>query len=336
MNIWPLPRITFRELSTVREARPTALITDPAAWATIKRVIELPLAIQCEPPNNERAYLESLGADLPSDIGVVYAVGNGHVIDAAKIVASAGKKPLVIIPTAFCDDCPLTSTASVREKDISKDVETGPAEEVIVDWDTVTDAPSYIRGAGIVDILSIVPALLDWRYASQKNMTTPETRLSAWGMGVAAALASQAIKNASAVGQGSAEALRGLLDLLCMAVQLDNQLGHRRASHGTEHIFADHVKADASVSHAERVAAGILYAAALHGQDVTPLRDALEKAGGRLNVLKAEDIRSAAKTLPDYARSHNLPYTILNDQTSTDAVNNALNKSTLIAAPQAT
>ncbi len=336
MNIWPLPRITFRELSTVRESRPTALITDPATWATIKRVIELPVAIQAEPPNADSDYLDSLGKDLPSEIGVVYAVGNGHVIDAAKRIGGLGKRPVVIVPTAFCDDNPITWTASVHTKDGFKNVETGPAEEVIIDWDVVTDSPAYIRGAGIVDMLSIVTALLDWRYASQKNMTTPDTRLSGWGMTVAASLASQAIKNAAAIGQGKPEALRGLLDLMCMSVQLDNQLGHRRASQGTEHIFADHVKVDPGVSHAERVAAGILYASALHNQDVTPLKDALQKAGVRLDQLKAVDIRSAANTLPDYARSNNLPYTILNDQVGKENVANVLSKSTLLSASQTT
>ncbi len=332
MNVWPLPRITFRELSTVRESRLTALVTHPAAWNTLKSVLELPIAIQAEPSTRDRDLFESLGQGLPADIEVIYAVGDEIIIDAAKMVAYWSKKPLIIIPTAFVSDNPFTWTSEVHEEGITKETVTGPAEEVIVDWDVVGEANSTQRGAAIVDLLSIVTALLDWRYAAQKNKTTPETRLNPWAVGIAASLAGQAIKSAPAIGQGTPEALRTLLDLLCLAVQLDSQLGHRRASHGTEHVFAELVKADQNVTHTERVAAGILYAAALNNQDVTPLRAALTAANIRLDVLKSADIRAAAIALPDYVRQGNLPYSIVNEQTSTENVKDLLAKSTLIPA----
>ncbi len=335
MNVWPLPHITFRELSTVRESRPTALLTDPTTWASINRLIELPLSIQAEPPNNQRDYLESLGNSLPSEVGVIYAIGDEHVLDAGKVVASTSQKPLIIIPTSFCNDTALTWTASVRDNNTSQEISTGPADEVIIDWDVIADAKASQRGAGIVEVLAIVTALLDWRLASQNNRTTPDTRLIPWAMTVAASLASQAIKSAQAVGQGKPEALRGLLDLMCMSVQLDSQLGHRRSSNGTEHIFADVVKAEPGVTHAEKVAAGILFASALHNQDVTPLRNALEQAGLRLDQLKIADLRAAANSITHYAREHNLPYGILNEPAA-DAQNmgGVLERTSLLPAPK--
>ena len=335
MNVWPLPRITFHELSTVQESRPVALITDPTVWATLKNTLEIPVAIQAEPDRRDRDFFESLGQGLPADIGVVYAVGSELIVDAAKMVAFWSKKPLVIIPTAFGSDNPFTWMAWVHENNLNKEVVTGPAEQVIIDWQIIMEAPSNLRGAGIVDVLSIITALLDWRYATQKNKTTPDTRLNTWAMGISAGLAGQALKIAPAVGQGTPEALRTLLDLTCVMVQLDSQLGHRRASHGTEHMFADIVKADPEVSHTERVAAGILYAAALNGQDVTPLRAAITAANVRLDVLKPADIRAAANNLADYAKDNNLPYTILNDQADNSGVANILSKSTLITATKA-
>ncbi len=332
MNVWPLPRITFRELSTIRESRRTALITEPAVWATLKGHVELPVGIQAEPNRRDRDFFESLGETLPASIEVVYGIGGELVIDAAKMVSYWSKKPLVVIPTAFSSDTIFSPMAEVREGKIVKDTVTGPAEEVIIDWDVIGEAPLATRGAMIVDVMSIMTALLDWRYAAQKNHTTPETRLVPWAVSVAAGLAAQAIKIAPAVGSGAIDALRTLLDLTCLTVQLNNQLGHDRVSHGTEHIFAQIVKADPDVTHTERVAAGILYAAALNGQDSTPLRTALEAAGVRLDLLRESDIRAAATGLADYVREHDLPYSFAAEQTDNQAVNAALAKSTLLTA----
>ncbi len=333
MNVWPLPLITFHELSTIQESRLTALITSPAAWANVRGLLELPIAIQAEPTRIDRDFLESLGTEIPSSIGVIYALGSDLTINAAKAIAFKCGKPLMIIPTAFSSDAPFSPTAEVSDKTGLIDLPTGSAQEVIIDWHLITDSPPNVRGSGIVDVIAMTTALLDWRYAAQKNKITPETRVVPWAVSVAAAIAMQAVKVAPAVGQGTPEALRSLLDLMCLMVQLDNQLGHRRASHGTEHLFADVVKADPSVSHIEKVAAGILYAAALHGQDPAPLRSAIESAGVRLNGLDQADIRAAAKRLSDYAQAHDAPFTLGSDQTDQTAINAALSKSTLLDDP---
>jgi hypothetical protein len=63
------------------------------------------------------------------------------------------------------------------------------------------------------------------------------------------------------------------------------------------------------------------------------MRAALEGAGVRLDQIKPQDVRAAFNTLPDYARQHNLPYSMLNDlQSNADALAQALAKSTLIPA----
>jgi hypothetical protein len=92
----------------------------------------------------------------------------------------------------------------------------------------VRNAPAHIRGTGIVELLSIVTGLLDWRYAAERNRTTPETRFTPWAAGLAAGIAQQAFKIARGVGEGRVDALRTLLDLMCTEVALTNQLGHNR------------------------------------------------------------------------------------------------------------
>lgn len=334
MNVcWPLPRLTFRELGSTKESRPTALLAQSSAWAVARRQLNLPLVIQAEPNRNDREFFDYLGHNLPSLVEVIYAVGDGVPLDAAKYVAQVSGKPLVIVPTALSGDKPFTCFATINENGLPKDVETGPAAEVVIDFDLIKIAPSYQRAAAIVDVLSIITALMDWGYAAQKNMTTPETRFVPWATAIGANLASQALKSAAAIGKGDTEALRLLLDLLCMTVQLDNQLGHRRVSHGTEHLFARAIKPATAgdVSYAERVAPGILLTSALYNKDATGLRAALESAGLQLGQLQIDDIRATLNTLPDYAHQVSAPYSILNDlKSNADELYQALAKSTLL------
>jgi hypothetical protein len=61
------------------------------------------------------------------------------------------------------------------------------------------------------------------------------------------------------------------------------------------------------------VGPGILIAAALHGQDIGPIRNTIQSAGIRLGQLRPDDIVETINTLPQYVVEHDLPYSILND-----------------------
>jgi len=332
MNVWPLPRISFRGLSTVDETRPAALITLASTWANVSKTIkQLPLIIQAEPTRDDSDFVEYLAKNLPAPVQVVYAVGDGLLIDVAKVVASANNKPLIIIPTAVSSDAAYTWDATLHDAGAVTMEETGPATEVILDMDLIKAAPAETRAAGIVDVLSIVTGLLDWGYAAQKNKTTPETKLVPWALSLAAGLASQGLKSAAAMGKDDPDAVRTVIDLICMTINLDSQLGHRRASQGIEHVFAEVVEVDVAVSHAERVGPGILLASALYNKDTASMRTAMEAAGVRLNQIPQDAIKTAAHALPDYAKKNDLPYSMLNDAT-TDEIDQALTRSTLITA----
>jgi glycerol dehydrogenase-like iron-containing ADH family enzyme len=203
---------------------------------------------------------------------------------------------------------------------------------VIIDWSVIEAAPTHERAVAIVDVLSIVTALLDWRYAAKANRNTAQQKFSAWGAGVAAGLASQAIKSAKAIGEGEAEALRTLLDLLMMSVQLASQLGHDRHQEGSEHYFGYSLENQgAKFSHAEAVGPGILFASALHGQDTSALREALENAGVPLNRLRAADIRLAVNDLPAFCAANNLPYGIAHElDPLSEQVTKALEKAGMV------
>jgi glycerol-1-phosphate dehydrogenase [NAD(P)+] len=315
--IWDLPRIELRELSSVKETRPAAVITGNRSWSAVGGLLKLPIVVQAEPYTARYDVLEDLAANLPQQVQVVYGVGGGLACDVAKYVAWKNNLPSVLVPTTLSVDGFFTALVAVRNEGVVYYETTGPAERVIVDMEVVANAPANIRGTGIVEILSMTTGLLDWKYAADKNKNTYLERFQPWAAGIAAGIAQQAYKIAKGVGEGRPDALRNLLDLMAVEVQLTNQLGHNRPQEGSEQYFAYAIEPKAArgagIPWADLVGPGILIAAALHKQNIGPIRDTLQAAGVRLGQLKRDDIVQTLMNLPAYVKEHNLPYSIIHD-----------------------
>jgi glycerol-1-phosphate dehydrogenase [NAD(P)+] len=316
-TIWHLPQVEFLELAQVKESRPTALVTGHRSWGAVSSLLELPIVVQAEPQSVEQDFLDMLAENLPPQVEVIYGVGGGLVSDVAKYLGWAKGLPTITVPTCLSQDGFFTALVAARIGGTVRYITTGPVQKIIIDWDVIRSAPAYIRGAGITELLTIVTGLLDWRYAAERNKNTPETRFVPWAAGIMAGIAQQAFKISAGVGRGNVESLRNLLDLMCLEVQLTNQLGHNRPQEGSEQFFAYAIEPRAShgqpIPYADLVGPGILISAALHGQDIAPIRATLSAAGIRLGQLRPDDIIDTIKTLPEYVRKHDLPYTILND-----------------------
>ncbi len=316
-TIWNLPRIEQRALTSIKEGRRTALLTGQRSWRTVGPLMDLPIVVQAEPQNAQRDYMDRLAAALPEQVEVVYGVGGGLVCDVAKYIGWKRQLPVTLVPTALSVDGFFTAIVAVREQGTVRYQETGPAARVIIDWDVVSSAPPHIRGTGIVEILSIVTGMLDWRYAADKGKNPPEERFQPWAASIAAAVAQQAFKIAEGVGYGRQDALRQLLGLIVTEVQLTNQLGHNRPQEGSEQFFAyaiePRVSRGSSIPYADLVGPGILIAAALHGQDISSIRNTILNAGVRLGQLPPDQVVDTLRGLPEYVRLHKLPYSILND-----------------------
>ena len=316
-TIWQLPRIDFQALHDIKETRPTALLTGKTTWEVVGSSFELPLVVMAEPQSANRDFMDSMAEGLPPQVEVVYSVGGGLVADVAKYVGWKRGLPVVVIPTALSVDGFFTPIVAVRQDGAVHYQTTGAASRVIIDWDVVSAAPPHLRGTGIAEILSIVTGLLDWRYAAERNMNPPEERFLPWAAGLAAGIAQQAFKIAKGVGEGRVDALEELLNLISIEVRLNNQLGHNRAQEGSEQYFAyaiePTVARNRSIPYADLIGPGILISAALHGQDIAPIRTTLTSAGIRLGQLKPDDIIETIRRLPEYVKEHDLPYSIVHD-----------------------
>jgi len=317
-TIWNLPRIELMELTKVEEHRPAAVLTGNRAWNAVGSMLNLPIVVQAEPYTADIKFMDMLADGLKErGVQVVYGIGGGLAADVAKYVAWKNGLPTVIIPTALSVDGFFTALVAVRDSGSMHYVTTGPAEKVIIDMDVVSNAPVHIRGTGIVEILSMTTGLLDWQFAAKRKMNTEKERFQPWAASIAAGIAQQAYKIAQGVGEGRPDALRNLLDLMCVEVQLTNQIGHNRPQEGSEQYFAHAIEPKAArgtgVPYADLLGPGILIAAALHKQQIDPIRDTLLSAGVRLGQLKRDDIVDTLNMLPQYVRDHNLSYSIIHE-----------------------
>lgn len=316
-TIWALPTLEITDLTSVSETRPIALLTGERSWGAVSPLLDLPVVVQAEPTKVDLDYLESMANGLPPQVEAVYAVGGGLVADVAKYLGYARKLPVTIIPTALSVDGFFTPIVAARSGGSVHYVETGPADRLIIDWSVIRNAPLNVRGAAIVELLTITTGLLDWRYAAERNQNPRGERYQPWVAEIMASIARQAFKIAEGVGRGEVDSLRNLLDLLCLEVRVTSQIGHTRPQEGSEQYFAyayeSRRKREKPMPYADMVGPGILIGTAIHGQNVGPIRSTLETAGVRLDALPATDIADTIKILPDYVRKHKLPYSRLND-----------------------
>lgn len=322
-TIWNLPAVEVCSLQDVQEKRPAAVITGKRSWLAVEHLIKLPIVVQAEPSSADIEYLNELVETLPQTVEVIYGVGGGMVCDVAKYVAWKKKLPCVLIPTILSVDGFFTALVAVREAGTVNYYTTGAAQKVVIDLDVIAESPAHLRGTALIEIMTMTTALLDWKYAETRQKNPSSERFQEWATGIAASIAQQAYRIAPQIGAGKPEALRNLIDLMCMEVQLTNQLGHNRPQEGSEQYFAYAIESlvdpALGLTYAELVGPGILIAAALHGKDVTPMRDALQAAGVRLGRLRREQIITALKLFPSYAHEQELPYGILHDFNMTDS-----------------
>lgn len=317
-QVWNLPRIEYAALTEYEEPRSVALIYSSAAWEAVKPLLRLSVVWSAEVKEASEEAWSALVPQLRGD--VIYAIGGGLSVDAAKYLSLKSGLPLVCIPTALSVDAFLTWASGVRRGGSVYYIETRPPDRLIVDFAMLGRGPAAIRAAGICDVLSIATGLWDWRFAEERGQNPPATRYIPYVDLSAQAILAGSLDCAEAAGRGNAEGLKQLLDCLALEVQLCNLIGHSRPEEGSEHYFAYSVEntMGKGLPHGDLVGPGILLIAALQGQDIAPLRRALQACHIPLTNIPESVIRETMLTLPAFSRQHGLAYGIAHELTPAD------------------
>ena len=317
-NVYPLPELVYLPVHDWQEEDTAIVIKQETAWQALQpHDLDWDIGIQLDAPTaaTEQAFAKLV--DECDDMGdIIYAIGGGVAVDAAKFVAKELDLPLICVPTAISDDAFLTWTSAVWRDGTARTIEAIPPEIVLLDLGVLAQAPPEMRAAGIVDVLSISTACFDWKLADQRGKTTPTDRYSATIEAMARSILQLGLDCAEAVGRGDPDGLKSIVTALAMGVQLCNLIGHTRPKEGSEHHFAYCAESltlaggERLHSHAELVGAGIVAMAEQQVQDVTRLRRALEAAGVRQHALPQTFIERTLRELPNYMRKHVLPYSV--------------------------
>jgi glycerol-1-phosphate dehydrogenase [NAD(P)+] len=250
---------------------------------------------------------------------VVYAVGGGLAVDAAKYLASRLNLPLVCLPTALSVDAFLTSASGVRQDGCVTYMETKTPETLILDLELIAAAPEWIRAAGITDVLSIATGCWDWKFAHERGRNPAGMEFVPWAYENAQSILEGALDCAEAAGRGDPQGLKTLYDCLAMEVQLCNQIGHARPEEGSEHYFAycAENRFGHGLPHGDLVGPGIICMAGLQEQNVAPLETAMKACSIPLDRIPGDIIHQTLLDLPGYVRKHNLPYGIAHELENT-------------------
>lgn len=314
-HCWPIPKIEYCAFQEIVEERSVALLYSGPAWEAVKARLQLPIAWKAEVREASEAHWQALAAGFTGEI--IYAVGGGLVVDAAKYLAARLQLPLVCLPTALSVDAFLTWASGIRRDGGVYYLETKPPERVLIDFAVLAAAPPSIRAAGICDVLSIATGLADWRLAHARGKNPAHMPYIAYVDQIAQGILQGALDCAEAAGRGAEDGLKQLLDCLALEVQLCNLIGHSRPEEGSEHYFAYSVEniMGKGLPHGDLVGPGIVLLAGLQGQDVAPLKKALLDCQIPLTNIPADVIQTTLHALPEYSRYHHLPYGIAHELT---------------------
>lgn len=317
-TVYPLPRMEYRSLRDLREARKVALFTSAPAWDALGGSLDLPVLWRAEPVDATEELFLAYARELPDETEVIYAVGGGLPFDAAKFVASRRQLPLVGVPSALSTDAPWTPVSGVRRDGCVFYLHTGAPEKLYIDWEIISAAPPHVRATGFAEMAAIAIGLWDWRLAEERGLNPQVQRYVSYAAGVMGTMMQESLSIAARVGKGEIEALTQLLEMLALQVQLCSGLGHSRSQEGSEHYYAYSVEnlTGNGLPHADLIGPGIVGMAAAQGQDPGPLREALRAVGVRLDRVSAENSITTLKGFSAYSKRHGLAYGIAHEFTS--------------------
>lgn len=309
MKIWNLPVTDYRPFSAIEEQREVAVVMSEPAWTAVSsHLTHLAIASIVEARDATIRHWDTLLPHCHGD--VVYAVGGGLAVDAAKYIAVKQNKPLVCLPTALSVDAFLTWASGYRHDGCVYYLETKPPDELVIDLEVLAAAPTAVRAAGICDLLSIATGCWDWQFAHERGQNPAHAPFIPYVHQTAQAILQGSLDCAEAAGRGDPDGLKQLLDCLALEVQLCNQIGHSRPEEGSEHYFAYAVEnvMGKGLPHGDLVGPGILLMAEKQDQATAPLRRALEACHIPLGNIPPAVTAATLALLPVYVQQHQLSY----------------------------
>ena len=242
---------------------------------------------------------------------VLFGVGGGTIIDAAKVSSRSQGIPFISVPTTVSHDGIASPLASIKGSDKPYSVLAQAPMAIIADTSVIAKAPWRFVISGCGDVIAKFTAVKDWKLAHlEQNEYYGEYAAS-----LALMSAKLVIENAELIVYRKDEGLHVLLEALISCGVAMSIAGSSRPCSGSEHLFShalDMVNSHHAM-HGEQCGVGSILAAYLHRANWQRIRNTLKLIGApttakELGVKDADVVKAlevAARIRPDR-------YTILN------------------------
>jgi len=244
---------------------------------------------------------------------VLFGVGGGTIIDAAKVSSKSQNIPFISVPTTVSHDGIASPLASIKGSDKPYSVLAQAPMAIIADTDIIAQAPWRFVISGCGDVIAKFTAVKDWKLAHlEQNEYYGEYAAS-----LALMSAKLVMENAELIVYRRDEGLRVLLEALISCGVAMSIAGSSRPCSGSEHLFShalDMVNSHHAM-HGEQCGVGSILAAYLYRANWQRIRNTLKLIGApttakELGVKDADVVKAlevAAKIRPDrYTILHKL------------------------------
>jgi glycerol-1-phosphate dehydrogenase [NAD(P)+] len=250
-------KIAGKQVQKLLEANDISVDVVQVETATIKDVTLIEEQMKAKKPN------------------VLFGVGGGTKIDAAKLSSAEQGIPYISVPTTLSHDGIASPLASVKGLGKPYSVMVQAPMAIIADTKVIAQAPwrSTISGCG--DVISKLTAVKDWRLArADRNEYYGEYAAS-----LALMSARLVMRNAGMIQPRNEEGLRILLEALISCGVAMSIAGSSRPCSGSEHLFShalDQVN-QSKAMHGEQCGVGSILAAYLQGVNWRRIRSRLRQ-----------------------------------------------------------
>jgi glycerol-1-phosphate dehydrogenase [NAD(P)+] len=250
-------KIAGKQVQQLLEANDISVDVVQVETATIKDVTSVEEQIKAKKPN------------------VLFGVGGGTKIDAAKLSSAEQGIPYISVPTTLSHDGIASPLASVKGLGKPYSVMVQAPMAIIADTKVIGQAPwrSTISGCG--DVIAKFTAVKDWQLArADKNEYYGEYAAS-----LALMSARLVMRNAGMIQPRNEEGLRILLEALISCGVAMSIAGSSRPCSGSEHLFShalDQIN-QSTAMHGEQCGVGSILAAYLQGVNWRRIRGTLRQ-----------------------------------------------------------
>jgi glycerol-1-phosphate dehydrogenase [NAD(P)+] len=208
---------------------------------------------------------------------VLFAVGGGTIIDAAKVSSRSQNIPFISVPTTVSHDGIASPLASIKGSDKPYSVLAQAPLAIIADTEVIAKAPWRFVISGCGDVIAKFTAVKDWKLAHlEQNEYYGEYAAS-----LALMSAKLVAENAELIVNHQDEGLRVLLEALISCGVAMSIAGSSRPCSGSEHLFShalDMVNSHHAM-HGEQCGVGTILMSYLFKSNWQRIRSSLKSIG---------------------------------------------------------